>query len=305
MVRELIAAFVVALSLASCSDGSEGLVEAPGVTKDDVVITSFEPARFLAERLVGDLHPVICPTPADADPASWRPSRDDILAMQKAMLIVVAGADFEQWVDTASLPRNRVLRLAEGLRDPLIEFESTTHTHGAGGEHTHDGVDGHTWLDPIGLVEQSEHLLEALTNAWPDSANAFESNAVTLRRDLEDLHADYEAIAADMQAAWVLCAHPAYNYLARRYGWEPTNLDIDPDQPLATADYDGVAARVHPFRTTLLLWEADPLPETIAALDELGVHSVVVSPAERPSDEGDLIAVMRANLARLRAALDA
>ena len=33
--------------------------------------------------------------------------------------------------------------------DEFLVVKGVTHSHGAGGAHTHDGVDGHTWMDPI------------------------------------------------------------------------------------------------------------------------------------------------------------
>lgn len=284
--------------LAACADAPPA--PEPAAT-DDVIVASFEPARALAARLAGDAVPVTCPLPAGADPATWRPSRDVLADVQAARLVVVAGADFERWTRTASLPSSRVVELAAGLSQPFITFQSTTHTHGAGGEHTHEGVDGHTWLDPIGLGEMAEHLLEALVDTWPEHEDAFRADANALADELAALHERYAALAPALRDATILCSHPAYNYLARRYEWTPVAADHDPAEPLDVGTLRELEA-AKGSGVTLMLWEEEPVRGTREALAELGIRSVVVSPGEHP-DDGDLLDTLAANASRLEEAL--
>lgn len=291
-------ALLFVLLLAAC--GGEPPEPAPAVT-NDVVVASFEPARALAARIVGDLVPVTCPLPAGADPARWRPERDDVAAMQASRLVVVAGADFERWTRTASLPRSRTVELADGLSEPFLTYTTTTHTHGAGGEHTHEGTDGHTWVDPVGLGEMSAHLLDALVDAWPEHEDAFTANARALDAELDALHERYAALAPALRDATVLCSHQAYAYLARRYGFEVLDADHDPARSLDVDTLRALAEAKGPG-VTLMLWEEEPVAGTHAALAELGIRSVIVAPGEHP-DDGDLLDTLTANAARLEEVL--
>jgi zinc transport system substrate-binding protein len=48
-----------------------------------------------------------------------------------------------------------------------------------------------------------------------------------------------------------------------------------------------------------MLWEGEPLEETVAGLAKLGVESVVFDPCGNRPDEGDYLAVMAANAVAL------
>jgi len=48
-----------------------------------------------------------------------------------------------------------------------------------------------------------------------------------------------------------------------------------------------------------MLWEAEPLAETAAQLEALGVRVVVFDPCGNRPDEGDWLSVMRSNIQAL------
>ena len=48
-----------------------------------------------------------------------------------------------------------------------------------------------------------------------------------------------------------------------------------------------------------MIWEAEPLSQTVAALDERGIASVVVSPCANAPATGDWLTVMQTNAAAL------
>lgn len=50
-----------------------------------------------------------------------------------------------------------------------------------------------------------------------------------------------------------------------------------------------------------MIWEAEPLPETVAALEAAGIASVVFAPCGRAPENEDLISEMDKNLSRLEA----
>ncbi len=54
-----------------------------------------------------------------------------------------------------------------------------------------------------------------------------------------------------------------------------------------------------------MLWEAEPLPETASRLRELGVESLVFSPAANRPEEGDYLDVMAENTRALARAFEA
>src|SRR5690606_3832299 len=154
-----------------------------------------------------------------ADPIFWQPSREAIASYQKAGAIILNGAEFEKWAITAALPRSRVIVSAADIPGGLVTFKSTTHSHGAGGEHTHEGIDGHTWLDPHAAMAQAEAIRDGLSRLFPEHTEDFARGFEELRRDLDDLDARLTELTGRLDGVQLFASHPAYNYLARRYDW--------------------------------------------------------------------------------------
>ena len=275
-----------------------------------VVYTTFYPTTYFTERIVGDLAEVVCPLPEGADPIFWLPEAEQVLAYQGADLVVVNGADFEKWVGKVSLREDRVVDTAKGFEADFLLFENvTTHSHGPSGEHTHKGVDGHTWLDPIHAKAQAAAILAALTRLLPDHEKELRTRFDALAADLMGLNAALEALKASYRGESILASHPAYNYLAKRYDLSIQNLDLDPEAPPDEQPLAEIRAAAEMSGARFLLWESAPaagVAEKIAS--ETGLESVVFSPCELPSaadiaGEGDYLAMMKANIEKLRPVL--
>ena len=215
---------------------------------------------------------------------------------QASDLILLSGAAYEQWVDKVSLPSSRVVDTSSVLQDQLVRYrKASTHRHGPEGEHTHEGIDGHTWVDPLNAFAQAEVIAKALTKRWPQYSEAFANGLASLESDLRALDARFQAFSKAWGSRLLLASHSAFNYLAKRYGFEIANLDLDPGQ-VDAASYEEI--KFH--KATALLWVSEPNDEIAAKISELGLHNILVSPCEgNPGDSQDYLSVMRANLDRL------
>lgn len=271
-----------------------------------VVMTTFYPLAFLAERIAGGLVDVECPLPDDADPATWDPDAEVMRRFQSADLIVINGASFEQWVPKAPLPRSRVVDTTAAKRDELLRYaNAVTHSHGTGGTHSHEGIDGHTWLDPLMALAQAEAITDGMSDAFPEHAEAFRRNLLALTTELRTLDRELSDLAASMADVSVICSHPAYNYLGRRYHW---NLIVVPMDPAATVTADDLEALRRAVESAgprrIVLWESPTSDANASAIrNAIGAESVLYSPCEQTPAEGDFLGVMRANISRLRAAV--
>ncbi len=299
------AALAVALvSAPACS--KRGVPEGGSPPTGTGVYTTFYPTTYLTEQIVGGMIPVTCPLPDGADPIYWRPPREVIAAYQRADLVVINGASFEKWVTTASLSPGLVVDSARPLAGELVHYENAVvHRHGPEGEHSHEGIDGHTWLDPLNAKAQAGEILRALGERWPEHAKAFADNAADLAVKLDALHARLEKLSPPP----LLASHPAYNYLVKRYGWEIDNLDLDPGQTPTGEQLDDIRARLAKRPMGLILWESEPTPAAAEKLKgEFGLRSITFSPCETaPPGAGsagvDFLSIMNANIDRLAAAL--
>lgn len=296
----------VLVTVAAC--GGEGQNDPP-TEIEDAVYTTFYPLAWMAERLAGDDIAVRCPIPADEDPIFWQPSRDAVAAFQNARLIAINGAEFEKWVATASLPVSRVVETAAALQEPLITFKGDKHSHG-GVDHVHEGVDGHTWVDPQNAKVQAMKLAKAMAKTWPDHSPAIMQRVGDLQNALDRLHVRLLAMSSRVREITLLTNHPAYNYLARRYQWKLKNFDLDPEEPIPNATLAKLAVGVEKAGVVrIMLWESAPNAATARLLeDRFRVKSVVFSPLEARSEDdvargADYIKLMEENVSRLGAAL--
>lgn len=245
-----------------------------------IVATSF-PAWYLADRLTGV--EVRCILPPGEDSQGWQPDGALIASLSVADLIVSSGAGFEAWMSTAALPESRVVDLSAGLN--LIRQETTTHSHGVGGDHSHDGVDPHVWLDPSSYRVQAETLAEVLTERGLAVADL-----PGLLAQLDALDAAYADHLSDPRLPVLLANHPAYGYLARRHALSIPSLDLDPQ------GLSGPAPSVP--EGAVLLWEEPPSDAVVAAIP---ARHVVLDPLEQPPVGGvyDYIAQSQVNITRI------
>lgn len=281
-------------------------VDAAKAEQTFVVYTTFYPTTYFAQRIGGEHVKVVCPCPAEADPASWMPEEKTIEAYQQADLIVVNGASFEKWLAKVTLPKSRIVDTTRPLADRFITLErGITHSHGKAGKHTHRGIDGHTWVDPANARIQAAEILKALVKKLPDHKATFEEGYAALARDLDALHARLEAVSEKIGDRQLLSNHPAYNYIARHYGWRVKVFYLEPEEPTDQEELDGVRDFLKDHPAKYLLWEAEPSEEIARQmLDEFGLESVVFSPCEALDAEQlkrgeDFLTVMNRNVDHL------
>lgn len=294
---------LLVLPLMGCT---RAVVDPRGPAPSTLVFASFQPLADWASRLGGRTLEVQLVCPEDSDPAECRPDAAKARAMQSAALVLVNGAGLEKWLDQVSLRSAAVVDTSAGFRDELLDYETPMeHQHGPlGQKHAHEGMDAHTWLDPNLAKKQVEALVTRFSATWPEQAASFRERGQGLVADLEKLHRRHTDLLARLGVPRLLASHPAYNYLARRYGWQITNLAIDPESRLDSAALEALAQDTRLGRSAIILFESSPLPALEQDLSKaLGLVSVVFSPAEQASPEGDYFAIMNRNLDRLEAAL--
>lgn len=267
-----------------------------------VYVTNY-PLQYFAERIGGDQVRVELPVPDDIDPAFWQPSADELNQLQTAELIVLNGATYEKWLQTASLPQAKTIDTAVPFQDRWLSIkEVVTHQHGPEGEHSHEGTAFTTWVDPTLAIEQAAVIRDRMTSQFPEKTELFAANYKALEQDLTAIDEQIATLvegAADGKQP-LLASHPVYDYLAARYGlnlrsvlWEPETF---PDEE-QWAELESMLAE-HP--ADWMIWEGDPLPESVERLRQLGIESVVFDPAGNVPEEGDFLAIMQANVENLR-----
>ena len=143
------------------------------------------PLKYFAERIGGPHVTVTLPAPADEDPVYWTPGIADISAYQKADLILLNGAGYAKWVDKVSLPRSKTVDTSRRFKDQYITVKETmTHSHGAEGEHAHEGLAFTTWLDLSLATNQAEAIVDAIVRKRPQQEDLFQGQLSVVGKGL-------------------------------------------------------------------------------------------------------------------------
>lgn len=285
----------------SCSKQPESAnADGDGEARTPVIYTVNYPLQYFAERIGGDRIEVSYPGPTDEDPAYWVPGVDDLSAYQQANLILLNGAGYAKWIDKVSLPESRMIHTGRAFDDELIALDShATHSHGPSGEHAHGGVAFTTWLDPQLAGKQARVVASALGRIDPEGVALFNARLKELAQDLAGLDTQFARITSS-PAQPVIFSHPVYQYLARRYRLNGRSVHWEPGLVPTEDQWTELKAILGDHPARWMIWEGEPIPETVEKLKTLGVASVVFSPCGTPPDDGDYLTVMHRNAHALR-----
>ncbi|MCP4901312.1 MAG: zinc ABC transporter substrate-binding protein, partial [bacterium] len=302
-MKKLLALSVILLVFAGCADVEQeatGLAPNIDVVKPLVYTTNY-PLTYFVERIGTGAVDVTLLVPTDLDPAKWKPEPENVLAMQKADLIVLNGASYEGWLKNVSLPPSRLVDTTEALSERLISLEqATTHSHGLEGEHEHSTKAFTTWLDPTQAAGQAIAVKDALSSRWPEHSEQFEAQLAMLLEELAALDTEAQEIIAGDPDAGVLFSHPVYQYFARRYHLHAHSVHWEPDQMPGEAEWQKLDAMKEHAPASWMIWEGTPLPQVIERLESVGIRSVVFDPCANTPESGDYLSVMNKNLEALR-----
>jgi zinc transport system substrate-binding protein len=280
---------------AEAPEPASGRASAPGSL---VVYATSYPLAYFAERIGGKAVQVVFEVPEGLDPAHWSADPEAIARAQSADLLLRHGVGDPGWLELASLHRDRVVDTTAAVRERLLREETVRHQHGPDGEHSHGARAGTSWLDPTLATAEAEAIADALAERRPEEGAAFRSNLAALTEDLDALDRAQLRAAERLGRAPIFFSHPVYAYLQARYGLNGRSVSWEPDAPPSDADWRSLSTLLEEHPAELMLWEAEPLPETAARLAALGIESRVFAPCvNRPSDGQDWLAVMQANRA--------
>ena len=270
--------------------------------KLSVYVVSY-PLQYFAERIGGENVNVVFPVPADVDPASWMPDTKMISDFQQADLILLNGAGYARWVNRVTLPRFRMANTSAGFKDRYIETaEILTHSHGSEGKHAHESLAFTTWIDFNLAARQAKAIAEALSRKKPDLRDIFQKNYAALEQDLMALDRTLKQMVSKDRARPLVVSHPVYDYFARRYALNIKSVHWEPDE-IPTNEQMMTLNRIlkeHPAKW--MVWEGEPMKETVERLLSIGVNSLVFNPCGNTPDQGDFLSVMRQNVDNLKLA---
>lgn len=269
-----------------------------------VVYTVNYPLAYFAVRIAGDSVNVILPAPPEVDPATWSPSAEQVAAYQQADLILLNGAGYAEWIQRVSLSQSRLVDTSASFQESLIPVAGeVTHSHGPGGDHSHEGTAFTTWLDLEFAIAQAQAVFDALILLQPDSEAEFHENRAMLQQDLTELDKRLREVSARIGDSPLLFSHPVYQYLIRRYGLNGYSVHWEPQELPAEEEWRELSSLLSQHPATWMIWEDEPHPDTVSRLERMGVGSLVFRPCANRPEEGNLLSVMRENVRALEQAV--
>lgn len=258
------------------------------------------PLKYFAERIGGPHVKVTLPVPANVDPVYWTPEIADIGAYQQADLILFNGVGYAKWVSKVSLPRSKTVDTSRGFKDQyIIVKETMTHSHGADGEHAHEGLAFTTWLDLSLAAKQAEAIFEALSRMRPQQEDLFRANYQSLEKDLLALDSRIKAIVPQNTTVPIIFSHPVYEYFEKAYGLNGRSVHWEPDQQPSPDQIAELKKLLENHPAQWMVWEGSPINFAVEILDAMGIKSVVFNPCGNAPSEGDFLSVMKDNVTNL------
>ncbi|MDP4585236.1 MAG: metal ABC transporter substrate-binding protein, partial [Verrucomicrobiales bacterium] len=91
----------------------------------------------------------------------------------------------------------------------------------------------------------------------------------------------------------------------RAYGLKIEAIEWEPEMKIEDKDLAALKKILAKHPAAWMIWEGEPTAENIAAVNGLGLKSVVFSPGANVPGEGDWLSVMKANVANLEGMLKA
>jgi zinc transport system substrate-binding protein len=255
------------------------------------VVASFYPLAYAAQQIGGDQVTVRNLTAPGVEPHDLELSPRDVDRVESATLVLVLGRDFQPAVERVAKRNRGTVALINRL-----------------GVH---GSDPHVWLDPILMTKIVDEVATALAKIDPPHAGEYTARAARLTDRLTALDGRYRAGLAACTRHEIVTAHDAFGRLAARYGLtEKAIAGLSPESEPDPARMAALADLIHHDRVTTVFTEELVSPRVADALArEAGVHTEVLDPIEgltkaQAARGATYIAVMDANLQKLRVALD-
>lgn len=188
------------------------------------VVATYSILGDLVENVGGENVELTTLVGPDGDAHTFEPAPSDNAELAEADVVFENGLGLEPWLDdlfeSSGSEAERVTVTDDVETRPVTGEE---HDH-EGGEHggEHGEVDPHAWHDVSNTVVMVGSIWDALSEADPENAAAYERNAGEYISELEDLDADVrrQVNSIPEQNRILFTSHDTFGYFARRYGFE-------------------------------------------------------------------------------------
>jgi len=211
------------------------------------VFVSIAPQAYFVQQIGKDLVDVQILVEPGADPHTYEPKPQQMVALSKAKLYFAVGIEFEKARLGKLSAMNPNLRIVHTDSDIRKRPMATHDGHGQGesahpsdaehdherGQHDHGpgNLDPHIWLSPPLVMLQARSMLTALQAVDPAHGSIYESNYRAFIMQLVDLDAQLRSTFDRFKGAPFMVFHPSWGTFAHTYGLRQVPIEIEGKRP--------------------------------------------------------------------------
>jgi zinc transport system substrate-binding protein len=225
------------------------------------VFVTIAPQKYFVQQIGKHLVDVQAMVQPGADPHTYEPKPQQMVAISKAKLYFAVGIEFEEAnlrKITATNSNLKVIHTDHGIDKLAMEVHhhqrdehagehhhtdhhEAEHDHKKGehhedadhdeGHHEHAGLDPHIWLSPPLVKIQARTILAALQEVDPQHRSAYEANFNAFTAQIDQLDADLKKTFAGKTGLQFMVFHPAWGYFAHAYGLKQVPIEIEGKNP--------------------------------------------------------------------------
>ncbi len=199
------------------------------------VFVSIPPQSYFVQQIGKNLVDVHVLVEAGADPHTYEPKPQQMVALSKAVLYFAIGIEFETAKlakITAVNPRMHVVHTDHGVMKLPIDAHGHHNMKDNRGEDHHQGsLDPHIWLSPPQVMLQARSILTALQAVDPAHRSAYEANYRAFILEIVDLDDQLRATFDGLKGSPFMVFHPSWGTFAHTYGLKQVPIEIEGKSP--------------------------------------------------------------------------
>jgi zinc transport system substrate-binding protein len=266
-------------------------------------VASFYPFQFIAESVARDHAVVSTLTQPGAEPHDVELTPKQVGSIGDASLVIYERS-FQPAVDEAVQQSENPNTFDTTTVVPLQDIGTTAEGGQTGG---HRFRDPHVWLDPLHVATIVTAVADRLSDLDPANAADYTANATTLTSELSRLDGQFRTGLSSCPRRQFVTQHAAFGYLARRYRLTQIAIGgLSPDSEPSPSRIARVQQEAMRYGVTTIFYETLVSPAAAEAIaGDLKLKTDVLDPIEGITSQSrgqDYVAVMKANLASLKAA---
>ncbi len=195
-----------------------------------ILTVTIEPLRYFTETIAGDKFKVISMVPDGTSPETYDPTPQQLVALAKSSAYLQIGhIGFEQsWIEKLkdNTPKLPFYDTSSGVN---LIHATCSHTH-KDTDHTHNGVEPHTWNSTKNAHIIAENIYKALCELDEPNSTYYKHRLDSLNNIISETNEEIRSLLTNADKTFMIY-HPALTYFARDYGLTQISIEEAGKEP--------------------------------------------------------------------------